>query len=68
MNTLAQIAPLKRHEASVHEGKKPFKCNICDVEFAQKSKLNIHIISVHEKNIIGEASFAKCRIPILNGI
>ena len=33
---------------SVHEGKKPFKCNICDTAFSQKQKLNGHVKSVHE--------------------
>ena len=32
----------------VHEGKKPFKCNICDTNFASKQGLNTHIATVHE--------------------
>ena len=36
------------HIASVHEGKKPFKCSICDYTFAQKKTLTNHISSVHE--------------------
>ena len=33
---------------SVHEGKKPFKWDLCDVKFEIKHKLNEHIASVHE--------------------
>ena len=39
---------LNKHIASVHDGKKPFKCNICEASFPQKQNLNIHIASVHE--------------------
>ena len=35
---------------SVHEGKKPHKCSICDYSFGKKGKLKRHIQSVHEKN------------------
>jgi uncharacterized Zn-finger protein len=38
------------HIASVHEGKKPFKCNICDTSFSQKVNLKRPIVSVHEGN------------------
>ena len=33
---------------TVHEGKKPFKCNICDSSFIHKGDLNRHMNSVHE--------------------
>ena len=39
---------LNRHVEPVHEGKKSFKCNVCDTAFSEKSKLNGHIESVHE--------------------
>ena len=39
---------IKRHLASVHEGKKPFKCDICDYICSQKMDMNRHIASVHE--------------------
>ena len=45
------------HIESVHEGKKSFKCNVCDTAFSEKSKLNGHIESVHE----GKKPF-QCRI------
>ena len=38
---------LKRHIESVHERKKPFKCNICDVSFTEMGKLNVSL--VHER-------------------
>ena len=28
------------HQTSVHEGKKPFKCDICDASFSEKNDLN----------------------------
>ena len=40
---------LKIHIESVHEGKKPFKCSLCDAAFGFKYGLNMHILSVHEK-------------------
>ena len=40
---------LKRHIASVHEGKKPFVvCDTCDARFASKYDMKGHISSVHE--------------------
>ena len=39
---------LKGHIESVHEGKKLFKCKICDSSFTQKRYMNRHIESVHE--------------------
>ena len=36
------------HVASVHEGKKPFRCNICDYSCSQKSNMKSHITYVHE--------------------
>ena len=35
---------------SVHEGKKPFKCDICDANFTQKPNLKQHIESDNEGN------------------
>ena len=37
-------------KSSVHEGKKPFSCKICDVRFTQSGILNGHISAVHEVN------------------
>ena len=34
---------MKKHIASVHEGKKPYKCEICHVSFTQKGSLKKHI-------------------------
>ena len=36
--------------AKVHEGKKPFKCDNCDANFSEKSKLKNNVTSVHEGN------------------
>ena len=43
-----QKGSLKRHIKSVHEGIKPFMCNICGYKSALKSGLKRHITSVHE--------------------
>ena len=40
---------MTRHIASVHEGKKAFKCQICDKSFSQKGSMNKHMASVHEE-------------------
>jgi uncharacterized Zn-finger protein len=39
---------MKKHVASVHEGKKPFRCDICEYRSSEKSNMNRHIKSVHE--------------------
>ena len=39
---------MRRHIASVQEGKRPNKCSICGKEFSQKGGMNCHIASVHE--------------------
>ena len=39
---------ITRHISSVHEGKKTFKCSICDFKGAQKGNLTMHIESVHD--------------------
>ena len=40
----------KEHIATIHEGKKEFKCDICNSKFWQKGTLNQHVLKVHEKN------------------
>ena len=35
-------------DEAVHEGKKPFKCDICGAKFAVKQGLKNHVESVHE--------------------
>ena len=38
--------------ASVHEGKKPFNCEICDASFTAKQRMRSHYEAVHEgKNL-----------------
>ena len=39
---------MNRHVASVHERKKPFKCEICDFSASQKSVKDLHVAAVHE--------------------
>ena len=39
----------KRHMTEVHEKKRPFKCDICNMEFTRKFHLKNHIRCVHEK-------------------
>ena len=45
-----QMPDLNEHIASVHEGKKPFKCDKCESCFNLKKDLNVHVASVHEGN------------------
>ena len=40
---------MKTHIESVHEIKKPFKCDICEYRCSQKNDMKRHIESVHEK-------------------
>ena len=39
---------MNRH-ALVHEKEKLFKCDICDYSCSERSTLNIHVASFHEK-------------------
>ena len=40
---------IKVHRETVHEGKKPFKCKICNATFSQKGHLKSHNTSIHER-------------------
>ena len=39
---------LNKHVATVHEGKKQFKCAICNAVFGQKPHFIKHVLTVHE--------------------
>ena len=54
---------------SVHGGKKPFKCDVCDTAFSAKQDVDRHIKSVHEgrKFKCNECGKAFSRKEILNG-
>ena len=39
---------MRTHVAVIHEGKKPFKCDICIDNFGEKSTLKKHVTTVHE--------------------
>ena len=49
MWNFAQKGQMKTHISSVHDKKKPFKCEICDKEFTLKQSMAKHIVSIHEK-------------------
>ena len=55
--TVDTIRTMPINFTPVHEGKKPFKCDICDYCSSRKSHMNRHIESVHE----GKKPF-KCEI------
>lgn len=42
---------LLRHKRTIHEGKRPFKCNVsgCNASFVQRFDLQTHAASVHDK-------------------
>ena len=40
---------MKIHVLSVHEGKKPFKCEICDYSCLEKGSITRHVMLVHEE-------------------
>ena len=55
---------LKKHISAVHDGIKPFKCEICCSNFAFNAGLRIHIATVYEGKrpnecIICDAKFTR---------
>ena len=40
---------MKNHVESVYEGKKPFRCGICDNSCSSKSTMKTHIALDHEE-------------------
>ena len=40
---------MKSHVTYVHEGKKPFKCDICDYTSSGKNNMEKHVAAVHEE-------------------
>ena len=48
---------MNKHFESIHEGKKPFRCEICDYSCSQEGAMHIYVASVHE----GKKPF-KCEI------
>merc|ERR1712008_562402 len=48
MLALLKKAYMVTHIASVHGGKKPFSCSICNSTFSYKAAMEKHITSVHE--------------------
>ena len=43
---LANKTTLAQH-IKIHEGKKPFRCDICDYSCSQKGNMKTHVASVH---------------------
>ena len=39
---------LNKHVGTIHEGKKPFQCTICDARFGARGTLNKHVGTIHE--------------------
>ena len=40
---------MKSHVTYVHEGQKPFKCDICDYTSSGKNNMDKHVAAVHEE-------------------
>ena len=56
LNVKFVASNLKATVLPVYEGKKPFKCEICDAKFV-KHDLKIHISSVHDERSHLNAKF-----------
>ena len=44
----SEKSDMNRHVSSVHEGKKPFKCDFCDYSCSRKGDMNRHVSTVYE--------------------
>ena len=57
---------MKQHVLSVHEGKKPFKCDICDYSCSQKGHMKTHVATAQTllKNE-WPLDFIKKKVPFL---
>ena len=42
---------IETHVATVDEGQKSYKCDICDKSFSQKCDLNTHVTTVHKNEV-----------------
>jgi uncharacterized Zn-finger protein len=49
--------------ASVHEGKKPFKCSICGTRFARKTHLNAHLQQLIKNRILSKLEKPSVLVP-----
>ena len=50
-DTAKQSTKMKETKLNkIHEGEQPFKCNVCDAIFHQKTALKSHVASDHEGN------------------
>ena len=54
------------HIASVHEGKKPLNCFVCDHSFSDKASLSWHIASVHEGKKPLKCYISDCNYSLKN--
>ena len=41
---------MKKHSTSVHEGKKPFKCDFCEYRCSLNQQMKQHVTKKHEGN------------------
>ena len=62
--TCAKQETLLKHIATVHYGKKPFQCHICEDNFAQKMELKKHIKSNHEVKQVFKCTI--CNLKLTN--
>ena len=54
------------HIDTVHEGKRPFKCDTCQTTFSHRTGLNRHVENIHEKNKPFRCDICKLRFSRRN--
>ena len=61
--TFTRRSDLKRHILNIHEGIKPFKCDLCPVTFSQITNLRDHYRKMHNQELHKDSTEFRAVVP-----